>query len=388
MKVEKMAVKRDYYEILGVPRNASQEEIKRAYKRLARQYHPDVNKSPEAEERFKEINEAYQVLSDPEKRAQYDHFGRVGSRPEAAWTDPHIGGFGGVGPDITEIFEELFGFGPRRRRRTPERGRDLQVDITIEFEEAVFGTDKVISVERLEPCPRCHGTGAEPGTGPITCPQCRGQGEVREVRQTFLGRFVTVTPCPRCHGTGTIINTPCQECGGRKIVRRTRQVQVHIPPGVDQGTMIRLTGEGELGQYGGAPGDLYVRVHVKPHPIFKREGKNILLDLPINVAQAALGDEVEIPTVDGNKVKLTIPPGTQYGKTFRLRGKGVPDMRHPNKRGDMLVTVRVVIPKNLTARQKELLRELGKTLGRVPSPDDRNFLEKMLDAIGDILNIE
>lgn len=382
-----MAAKRDYYEVLGVSRNATQEEIKRAYKRLARQYHPDVNKSPDAEEKFKEINEAYQVLGDPEKRAQYDRFGRVGGG--VGYPGPDVDfGFGDFGPDITDLFEELFGFGTRRRRRSPERGRDIRVDITLEFEEAIFGAEKTISVSRLEPCPRCHGTGAEPGTRPTTCPQCGGRGEVRQVQETFLGRFMSVTTCPRCNGTGTIITTPCRECGGRRVVRRKRQVAVRIPPGVDEGTMVRLTGEGELGRYGGPPGDLYVRVHVKPHPIFKREGKNILLDLPLNVAQAALGDEVEVPTIDGDKVKLTIPPGTQYGKTFRLRGKGVPDVHNPDRRGDMLVTARIVIPKNLTPRQKELLRELGETLGRVPSPDDRNFLEKMLDAIGDILNLE
>ncbi len=384
-----MAAKRDYYEVLGVPRNASQEEIKRAYKRLARQYHPDLNKSPDAEEKFKEINEAYQVLGDPEKRAQYDRFGRVGGTGGFPGADFDVG-FGGVEADISDLLEDLFGFsfGPRRRRRAPERGRDLQVDVTVEFEEAIFGAEKTVTVSRLEPCPRCHGTGAEPGTRPTVCPQCGGRGEVRQVQDSFLGRFVTVTACPRCNGTGQLISNPCTECGGRKMVRRSRRVAVRIPPGVDEGTMIRLTGEGELGRYGGPPGDLYVRVRVKPHPIFKRDGKNILLDLPINIAQAALGDEVEVPTVDGSKVKLSIPPGTQYGKTFRLRGKGAPDVHNPNRRGDMLVTVRVVIPRNLTPRQKELLRELGETLGRVPSPDDRNFLEKMLDAIGDMLNLE
>ena len=382
-----MAAKRDYYEVLGVSRNATQEEIKRAYKRLARQYHPDLNKSPDAEEKFKEINEAYQVLGDPEKRAQYDRFGRVGG----PGVYPGAGVDFGFGPDVTDFIEEVFeqfGFSTRRRRRAPERGRDLQVDVTIEFEEAVFGTEKTISATRLEPCPRCHGTGAEPGTRLQRCPQCGGRGEVRQVQDTFLGRFMTVTTCPRCNGEGVIITHPCQECGGRRMVRRTRQVAVHIPPGVDEGTMVRLTGEGELGRYGGPPGDLYVRIHVKPHPFFRREDRNILLDLPINVAQAALGDEVQVPTIDGDTVKLSIPPGTQYGKTFRLRGKGVPDVRNPNRRGDMLVTVRVVIPKNLTPKQKELFRELGQTLGRVPSPDDRNFLEKMLDAIGDMLNLE
>ena len=385
-----MTTKRDYYEVLGVSRHATQEEIKRAYKRLARQYHPDLNKSPDAEEKFKEINEAYQVLSDPEKRARYDRFGHAGVGQGAGGVHVDFGDF----PDLTEIFEEIFGFGGFGRSRRgargqrPERGADLQVDVTIDFEEAVFGTEKTIEIARWEPCPHCHGTGAEPGTSPITCPQCGGTGQVQQIRSTFFGRFVTTTTCPRCNGTGEVIPTPCHVCGGRKVVRRKRKVAVHIPPGVDEGTLVRLAGEGELGRNGGPPGDLYVRVHVRPHPIFKREGRDILLDLPINVAQAALGDEVEVPTVDGESVKLTIPPGVQYGKTLRVRGKGVPDVHNPNRRGDMLVTVRVVIPKELTPEQKELFRRLGETLGRAPKPDERGFLDRFLDALADALNLD
>ncbi len=387
-----MAVKRDYYEVLGVPRNATQEEIKRAYKRLARQYHPDVNKSPDAEEKFKEINEAYQVLSDPEKRRQYDLFGHAGVGGAAGPTGPgHVRvdfDFGGF-PDIAEILEEFFGFSPGtgtgRRRRRAERGSDVQVEVTVDFEEALFGTEKVIEVSRWEPCPRCYGTGAEPGTRPRTCPQCGGRGEVQHVQDSFFGRFVRVVVCPRCNGEGQIITTPCQECGGRKVVRRARRVAVSIPPGVDDGTLIRLSGEGELGRNGGPPGDLYVRVRVRPHPLFRREGKDILLDLPINVAQAALGDEVEIPTVDGTTVTLKIPPGTQYGKTFRIRGKGAPDVHNPHRRGDMLVTVRVVVPRKLTPEQRELFRQLGQTLGKAPSPTDRNFWDKLKDALSDVL---
>ncbi|NPA90532.1 MAG: molecular chaperone DnaJ [Chloroflexi bacterium] len=380
-----MAGTRDYYQILGVPRNASQEEIKRAYRRLARQYHPDVNKDPNAEERFKEINEAYEVLSDPEKRAQYDRFGHVG--PSSG--GPRPGDFGGIPPDIVDLFGDLFGFdfgfGGRRSHPRPERGQDVQVEVTLSFEEAVFGTQRTVEVTRWEPCPRCNGTGMEPGTRPVTCPQCGGTGEVQQIRETFFGRFVTVSTCPRCNGQGVIITTPCQECGGRGMVRRTRQVVVEIPPGVDEGTLIRLAGEGELGRHGGPPGDLYVRVHVQPHPLFKREGQNLLLEVPINVAQAALGDEIEVPALDGSKVKLSIPPGTQPGKVIRLKGHGVPDMRNPNRRGDMLVTVRVVIPKKLTPEQRELFRKLGETLGKTPTPDERNFFEKMLDALGEAL---
>lgn len=382
-----MTAKRDYYEVLGVSRTASTEEIKRAYRRLARQYHPDVNKDPDAEERFKEINEAYETLSDPKKRAYYDRFGHT--QRGAGAPGPDFGGFGGFGVDFTDLLEEFFGFGTGgRNRRGPERGQDVQVDVTLTFEEAVFGTEKVLEIPRWEPCPVCHGTGAEPGTRPMTCPQCGGTGEVRQVRQSFLGRFVTVTTCPRCNGTGQIITTPCHECGGRKVVRRTRQVVVNIPPGVDEGTLVRLSGEGELGQNGGPPGDLYVRVHVKPHPLFRREGRTILLEVPINVAQAALGDEVEVPTIDGDTVKLNIPAGTQHGKTIRVRGKGVPDVHNPNRRGDMLVTVRVVIPQKLTPEQRELFKQLGEALGKAPSPDERSFWEKMLDAIGDALNLE
>lgn len=381
-----MAAKRDYYEVLGVPRNATQEEIKQAYRRLARQYHPDVNKSPDAEEKFKEINEAYQVLSDPEKRRQYDLFGHAGVTGGAAQGGARVDFDFTDFPDITEIFEEFFGFpgfGTRRRQRRVERGSDIQVDVTLTFQEAVFGTEKVIEVPRWEPCPRCRGTRTEPGTRPARCPQCGGRGEVQYVQDSLFGRFVRVSVCPRCNGEGVVITTPCQECGGRGVVRRTRKVAVDIPPGVDDGTLVRLKGEGELGRNGGPPGDLYVRVQVQPHPLFKREGKNILLDLPINVAQAALGDEVEIPTIDGTTVKLTIPPGTQYGQTFRIRGKGAPDVRNPNRRGDMLVTVRVVVPKKLTPEQKELFMRLGQTFDRTPSPQDKNFWDKLVDILSD-----
>ncbi len=367
-----MATKRDYYEVLGVPRSASQEEIKRAYRRLARKYHPDVNKSPEAEERFKEINEAYEVLSDPEKRAAYDRYGHAGP--------PDIGFEGWGFRDPFEIFEEVFGFGfrPRpRARHAPRRGADLRYDLTLSFEEAVFGCEKEIEVPRYETCPRCHGSGAEPGTTPIRCPQCDGTGEVRRVQQSIFGSFVTVTTCARCGGTGEVIATPCSLCRGRKQVRTVRRIVVNIPAGVDDGTQIRLSGEGEPGEYGGPPGDLYVAVSVKPHPYFRRRDHDLVLELAINVAQAALGDVVMVPTLEG-KERLVIPPGTQTGKVFRLRGKGVPYLRGDG-RGDLLVIVQVVVPTKLTEEQKRLFKELAKTLGREVIPQKKSFFERLKD---------
>jgi len=365
-----MEQKKDYYEILGVSRSATQEEIKKAYRRLARQYHPDVNKSPEAEARFKEINEAYEVLSDPQKRAMYDRFGHAGVG--ADFTD--FRDFGG----LESIFEEFFGdfgFWRSSRRRAPRRGSDLYYELSLSFEEAAFGCEKEIEITRHETCPHCKGTGAEPGTQPIRCPQCNGTGEVRRVRETFLGSFVNVTTCPRCEGEGEVIVTPCSQCHGRKQVRVKRRIVVKIPPGVDEGTRIRLAGEGEPGLRGGPPGNLYVVISVKEHPLFRREGNDVFLEYPINIVQAALGDEVEIPTLDGPE-KLVIPAGTQHGDTFRLKGKGIPQL-HRNGRGDMYVTIKVVVPTDLTPRQRELLMELGKTLGKEVLPQDKGFFGKV-----------
>ena len=373
---------RDYYEILGVPRDASEQEIKKAYRRLARQYHPDVNKSPEAEARFKEINEAYQVLSDPEKRAAYDRFGRAGLSGMGGFGDFGFGDFGFGG--IDDLFEGLFGgFGRRTSaRRGPVKGENIQVTLTLDFEEAVFGCEKVIEVTRLETCPHCQGTGAEPGTQPIRCPQCNGTGEVRRVQQSLLGSFVSVNTCPRCGGTGEVVVTPCTVCRGAKRVPVTRKLAVEIPPGVTDGTQIRLAGEGQPGLRGGPPGNLYVVLSVREHPYFKRRGDDIYLQLNINVAQAALGDKVRVPTLDG-EVELTIPPGTQTGQTFRLRGKGVPHLRQ-NGRGDQYVVVQVVVPTRLTPEQRDLFMKLGRTLGREVVPQNEKTLwERVLEAIGD-----
>ncbi|MCL7452306.1 MAG: molecular chaperone DnaJ [Anaerolineae bacterium] len=375
-----MSAKRDYYTVLGVDRQASQEEIKKAFRRLARQYHPDVNKNSDAESRFKEINEAYEILSDTDKRAAYDRFGHAG--PQAGF-----GGYGGFNDfgfgGIEDIFESFFTGGMRTSpgRKGPARGADLRYDLSIEFEEAIFGCEKEILVPRHEICPQCNGTGAEPGTQPIRCPQCNGTGEVRRQQQTMLGSFVQVSTCPRCQGEREIVTTPCTECRGRKVVEVERAISVKIPPGVDEGTRIRLAGEGEPGVRGGPAGNLYVVLHVKPHPFFRRENNDIMMELGINVAQAALGDKITVPTLDGEE-ELTIPSGTQTGEVFRLRGAGVPYLRR-NGRGDQLVMVQVMTPTKLSTEQKHLLAELGKTLGKeVIQQQDKGFFDKLKDALG------
>jgi molecular chaperone DnaJ len=369
-----MTEKRDYYEILGVNRSASDAEIKRAYHRLARQYHPDINKDPGAEERFKEINEAYEVLGDRRKRAEYDRWGRIGAGGGFA-TD--FGGFG-----LGDIFEDFFGFGGMRTaaRRAPQRGADLRYNLTLTFEEAAFGCEKEIEVTRLDTCPVCRGTGSEPGTAPIRCPQCNGTGEVRRMRQSIFGSFVNVSTCGRCGGEGEVVSTPCSECRGQKRVRVTKTIAVKVPPGVDSGTQIRLSEEGEAGMRGGMAGNLYVVISVRKHPYFKRQNSDVFLELPINVAQAALGDEIDVPTLDGTE-NLTIPAGTQTGETFRLRKKGVPYLRGEG-RGDQLVTVYVVTPKKLSPEQRQLFEQLSKTLGKEVIPQaGKGFFDRLKDVL-------
>jgi len=370
-----MSAKRDYYSVLGVDRQATDEEIKKAFRRLARQYHPDVSRSPDAEAKFKEINEAYEVLSDGDKRAMYDRFGQVGPQ-----TGFGAGGFGG----FEDILDTFFGGGMRggaAARQGPVRGVDLRYDLTIQFEEAVFGSEKQIVVPRHEVCPHCKGSGAEPGTHPIRCPQCNGTGEVRRQQQTFLGSFVQVNTCPRCNGEREIITTPCTQCRGRKVIQVERTISVKIPAGVDSGTRVRLAGEGEPGQKGGPPGNLFVVLDVKPHPYFQRQENQIILETPLTMARAALGGKVKVPTLDGD-VELEIPAGTQTGDTFRLRGKGIPYLQRSG-RGDQLVLVRVVTPTKLTARQEELFRELAETMCdedcRQPQ---KGLFDKIKDALG------
>jgi len=369
-----MSAKRDYYEVIGLGREANSDEVRKAYRRLARQYHPDVNSDPDAGDRFKEINEAYEVLSDREKRAAYDRFGHAG-------VEGSLGGFSGF-PDFNDIFESFFGsFAGTRTQTGPRPGEDLHASLTLSFEEAVFGVEKELEVEQLVTCPTCDGSGAEPGSHPIRCAECGGTGRVRRVRSSIFGSFVNASTCRRCNGTGQVISNPCHECRGQQRVRARKRIKVTVPPGVDSSTRIRLAGEGNAGMDSGPPGFLYVLLSVKPHRYFKRKANDIYLTININVAQAALGDEITIPTLDG-EAKLTIPASTQTGQTFRLKDYGVPYLRH-NGRGDELVTVFVATPTKLSAEQKGLLRELGKTMGREPIPqEERGFVDKLKDAFG------
>jgi molecular chaperone DnaJ len=371
---------RDYYEVLGVPRNASSEDLKSAFRRLARQYHPDVNKEPDAEERFKEINEAYAVLSDPDRRAAYDRFGHAGVRGAGGAQD-----FTVDFSDFADIFGDLFGFGgfgrtSRRARNAPRRGADLQYRVDLTFEEAVFGVEKEIEITRDELCSKCSGSGAEPGTSPVRCATCNGSGEVRQVRQTILGSMVQVSTCPTCNGAGETIATPCHTCQGRGLERHTRKKVVAIPAGVDSGTQIRLAGEGQPGVNGGPNGNLYIAIQVKSHQFFRRRDNDVLLDLDINIAQATLGADVEIPTVDG-KATLKIPAGTQPGKVLRMRGKGIPHLRG-NGRGDQMVIVNVGIPTRLNAEQRQLFEQLAKSLGSEVRPQERGLLDWLKETLG------
>jgi molecular chaperone DnaJ len=364
--------KRDYYEVLNVTRNASPEELRRAYRKLAKEYHPDINKEQGAEERFKEINEAYAVLSDDERRAAYDRFGHSGVQGL-----PNDFGFG-----FADIFEEFFGFshGGRRNRRAPRRGADLRYDLTLEFDEAMAGVEKTVTFSRQEVCGTCKGSGAEPGTSPVRCTTCNGTGEVRQVRQTFLGSMVNVGTCPRCGGAGETIASPCKVCSGSGLVRNRVERVVPVPAGVDEGTQVRLAGEGEPGINGGPHGNLYIVVHVKPHRFFRRRGDDILLDVNINVAQATLGAHIAVPTIEGEEA-LQIDPGTQPGKVLRMRGKGVPHLQRGG-RGDQLVIVSVHIPQSLDGEQRELFQRLGETMGNGVMPQEKGFLERLKEFLG------
>ncbi len=356
-----MAEKRDYYEVLGVGRDASQEEIKKAYKKLAKQYHPDLNPdSKTAEEKFKEVNEAYSVLSDENSRARYDQFGH--NDPGAGGFGGGQGGFGGFGGGFGgfgDIFESFFGggFGRQQDPNAPQQGNDLRIDVEVSFEEAAKGVEKEITVSRMEACSACHGTGAKAGTKRKPCANCGGSGRVRVNQNTAFGQFQTVRTCPQCGGRGSIIEEACPDCGGSGRVRQKRKLRVNIPAGVDTDSRLRMQGEGEGGLNGGPAGDLYVVVTVRPHKYFRREGDNVYLEQPISFTEAALGAEIEVPTLEG-KVKLEIPEGTQTGTTFRLRGRGFPKLRGYGK-GDQHVRVKVTTPTRLTGEQKELLRKLA-----------------------------
>lgn len=369
--------KRDPYEVLGVARDASPEEIKKAYRRLARKYHPDVNPNDkEAEEKFKEVKEAFDILSDENRRANYDRFGHT---DEAGFGAGGFGqGFSGFG--FEDIFESFFGGGMRSRRPTgPERGSDLRYDLEISLKEAAFGLDTTITIPRDETCGTCDGSGAKPGSGAEKCSHCGGSGQRQTVRSTAFGRFVSVTTCEACGGEGRIIRDKCSHCHGTGRVRRERKIEVKIPPGVDSGSRLRINGEGEAGLRGGPPGDLYVVIHVKPHPKFKRQGNDIIIDIPITFTQAALGAEIEVPTLDG-EAKLKIPEGTQTGTKFRLRGKGIPYLRG-HGRGDQHVRVNVRTPQKLSAKQRELLKEFARLSGE-DTPQERGIFDKVKDALG------
>jgi molecular chaperone DnaJ len=358
-----MATQRDFYDILGVPRGAGDEDIKRAFRKLAQQWHPDVNTSPEADLRFKEINEAYQVLSDPQRRQAYDMFGRAGVGGDGGF-DPFGGagtsaGFGSFG----DLFDAMFGgaAGGGRRPRVPT-GADLRYDLELTFEETIKGADKEIEFTSLAQCETCAGSGSEPGAPTVTCPKCQGSGELRQVRSTMLGQVVNVTMCDRCRGTGTIVEKPCPTCHGEARVERKRKLHVTIPPGIDDGHQIRLSGEGEGAPRGGVPGNLYVVVHVAPHPQLRRRENDLFFELPISITQAALGARLAVPTADGTET-IEIKPGTQAGSEIRLRGKGVPHLRRPGSRGDVRVLIDVRVPNRLSARQRELLEQLSVELG-------------------------
>jgi molecular chaperone DnaJ len=370
-----LAVKRDYYEILGVGRQASAEELKRAFRKIAMDSHPDRNPDdPAAAARFKEAGEAYAVLSDPGRRRSYDMFGHaaagVGSGPAVDFTDM----------PFADLFETFFGggMGGRTRRERSTRGDDLRYDLTITFEEAFTGLDKQIDVPRPVTCERCTGTGAEPGTGTDTCGTCGGAGQVRRAQQSIFGSVVTAATCPTCGGAGRLLKSPCTDCRGQGRVSRTRRLSVRIPGGVDTGSQIRLSGEGEAGIRGGPPGDLYVVLRIKPHPQLARREKDVIYELRVNVVQATLGDRIEVPTLEG-PVEVTIPAGTQYGQSFRLAGRGMPDVRG-GRRGDQYVLVQVLVPKDLSAEQKALLRKVGGLTGK-PEKVSRGFFEKLRDAI-------
>ena len=372
-----MSSKRDYYEILGVPREASADDIKKAYRRLARQHHPDVNRhDKDSEERFKEINEAYETLSDPQKRQMYDQYGHLGMN--GRYGGFGFDGFGDIG-GFGDIFDVFFGGGARTRgrRQAGEAGADLRLDIEISLEEAATGVEKPIKISRLQRCETCQGSGAQPGSSPEVCPQCRGTGQVRHSQQTILGSFSTVTTCPTCRGTGQVIRDPCKACAGHGRLRVASERKVQIPPGVENGSRIRLRGEGDAGARGGQPGDLYVFIYVKPHEVFDRRGDDILCEIPISFVQAALGDTVEVPMLDGRE-KLHIPEGTQAGTTFKFRGKGMPNI-NGGSRGDQHVVIRIVTPDKLTDDQKKLLLEFAKASGVELNPEHgKNFFEKLL----------
>ncbi|WP_251861861.1 molecular chaperone DnaJ [Clostridium sp. Marseille-Q2269] len=378
---------KDYYALLGVDKGSSPEDIKKAFRKLAIKYHPDKNKgNKEAEEKFKEINEAYQVLSDPQKKAQYDQFGTTDFNGAGGFDSSGFGGFdfsdmGGFG----DIFDSFFGGGfssGGRRKNAPQRGADIETAINLTFEEAVFGVEKEISVNKNEKCDTCSGTGAKPGTSPKTCDKCGGSGRIRIQKNTILGSMVTETSCDKCGGSGKVIENPCHKCHGKGKIRKNKKIKVNIPAGVDTGNVIPLRGQGEPGNNGGPTGDLYINIRVASHPTFKRKGFDIYIENHISFAQAALGVEIKVPTVDG-EVKYEVPAGTQPGTVFRLKGKGVPKI-NSTARGNQYVTIIVDIPKRLNNKQKEALAMYMEASGEAPQGKDKgNIFEKIKKGFKD-----
>lgn len=379
-----MATKRDYYEVLGVQKGASDDEIKKAYRKLSKKFHPDINKEADADVKFKEVAEAYEILSDPQKRAAYDQYGHAGTDPNFGGGAGGFGGFSGAGGfgGFEDIFESFFGGGGRSvNPNAPRQGDDLQYSVNLTFEEAIFGAEKNVQYKREETCHTCHGNGAKPGTEPTTCHKCHGAGTVNVERQTPLGRVMSRQTCDVCRGTGKEIKEPCPTCHGSGHEKNTHSVKVNVPAGVENGQQMRLAGQGEAGTNGGPYGDLYVVFYVEESDIFDRDGGEIYYELPLNFVQAALGDEINVPTVHGD-VKLKIPAGTQTGAKFRLRGKGAPRLRGGGN-GDQQVTVKVMTPRNLSEEQKDALRNYAKVSGHETNEQySEGFFDKVKDAFG------
>lgn len=378
-----MAEKRDYYEVLGVDKGASEADIKKAYRKLAKQYHPDVNQGDNtAEAKFKEVSEAYDVLSNPEKKSRYDQFGHAGTDPNGFGGGAGFGGFDGF--DVGDIFESFFGGGfgrsGGRSKNGPRKGADLRVALEITFEQAAFGVEKEISLNRLNTCDTCKGSGCKPGKEPVVCKHCNGTGQVQIKQNTPFGQFINTKTCDVCGGEGRIITDPCTTCGGKGKIKKNVKLKINVPAGIDDGQAISLRGEGEPGTKGGPAGDLLINIRVKPHALFQRQGNDVVCDMPITFVQAVLGAEVEVPTLDG-KVKYTVPEGTQTGTVFRIKGKGIPFIRG-NGRGDHYIKVYIEVPKKLNDKQKAALKSFAEVSGDEVHEQRRGFFNKMRDALG------